>query len=114
MTVLAPADDHTISKLTRDLNCLITFFDNSATLKDWSMRRTIGIGRESQGFFHLSSPSFSTACTSMDTPLLNHSRFGHPNISKFWKMVPRFSNLFSIECESINLGNILMSHFPDA
>ena len=32
-----------ISKLTRDLNCLITFSDNSITLQDQSTGRTIGI-----------------------------------------------------------------------
>ena len=89
-----------ISKLTCDLNCLITFSDNSITLQDRSMGRMIGIGREFQGLFHLSSSSFSTACTSMDNPLLIHSRLGHPNISKFWIMVPHFSSLFPIECES--------------
>ena len=36
-----------ISKLTRDLNCLITFSDHSATLQDWSTGHSIGIGRES-------------------------------------------------------------------
>ena len=86
-----------ISKLTRDLNCLITFFDNSVTLQDRSTRRMIGIGCEFQGLFHLSSPSSSTAYTSMDTPLLIHSRLGHPNISKFRLMVPRFSSLSSIK-----------------
>ena len=45
-----------ISKLTRDLNCLITFSDNFVTLQDPSMGRTIGIGRESHGLFLLSSP----------------------------------------------------------
>ena len=43
-----------ISKLTRDLNCLITFSDNSITLQSRSTGRTIGIGREFQGLFHLS------------------------------------------------------------
>ena len=57
----------------------------------------IGIGREFQGLFHLSWPSSSTACTSMDTPLLIHSHLGHPNISKFQIMGPRFSSLSSIE-----------------
>ena len=89
-----------ISKLTRDLNCLITFSDNSVTLYDRSTGRTISMGHESHGLFHLSSPSFSTTCTSMDTPLLIHSRLGHPNTSKFQKMVPRFSSLSLIECES--------------
>ena len=89
-----------ISKLTRDLNRLITFSDNSVTFKDWSTGRMIGIGREFQILFHLSSPLSFTACTSMDTPLLIHSRLGHPNISKFQIMVPHFSSLSSIECES--------------
>ena len=89
-----------ISKLTRDLTCLITFSDNFVTLQDRSTGRTIGIGREFQGFFHLNSPSSSFACTSMETPLLVHSRLGHPNISKFRVMVPHFSSLPSIECES--------------
>ena len=89
-----------ISKLTHYLNCLITFSNNSITLQDWSTGRTIGIGCEFQSLFHLSSPSSSTACTSMDTPLFIHSRLGHPNISKFRVMVPRFSSLSSIKCES--------------
>ena len=50
-----------INKLTRDLNCLITFSDHSVTLQDRSTWKTIGIGRESEGLFHLSSPSSSTA-----------------------------------------------------
>ena len=63
------------------------------------MGRTIGIGCESKGFFHLCLPSPSTACTSMDTPLLIHSHLGHLNISVFRIMVPRFSSLSSIQCE---------------
>ena len=101
-----------ISKLTHDLNCLITFSDNSVTLQDWSTRRTIDIGREFQGLFHLSSPSSSTACTSMDTPLLIHNLLGHPNISKFRIMVPRFSNFSSIECESCQLEKHTRVSFP--
>ena len=89
-----------MSKLTHDLNCLITFFDNFVTLQDRSTEKTIGIGCEFQGLFHLSSPSSSIACTSMDTPLLIHSRLDHPNIYKFRVMVPRFSSLSSVECES--------------
>ena len=82
-----------ISKLTRDLNCLITFLDNSITLQDRSTRRTIDIGREFQGLFYLNSPSSSTACTSIETPLFIHIRLSHPNISKLRVIVPRFSSL---------------------
>ena len=76
------------------------------------MGRTIGIGRESHGFFFLSSPSSYTACTSMDTPFFIHSCLGHSNISKFRMMVPCFSSLSSIKCESCQLGKHTRVQFP--
>ena len=100
------------SNLTRDLNCLTTFFDNFITLQNRSTGRTIGIRREFQGLLHLSSPSSSIACTSMDTPLLIHSRLGHLNISKFRIMVSRFSSLSSIECESCQPRKHIRVSFP--
>ena len=48
----------------------------------------------------------------MDTPLLIHGHLGHSNISKFWIMVPHFSNLSSIECESCQLGKHTRVPFP--
>ena len=58
-----------ISKLTHDLNCLITFSDNSITLQDQIIGRTIIIGCEFQGLFHLNSLS-----SSMDTLLVMNRR----------------------------------------
>nr|CAN79194.1 hypothetical protein VITISV_000236 [Vitis vinifera] len=63
-----------ISKITRTLNCSIIFSDKSVILQDWSTGKTIGIGRESQGLYHLTSPSFSAACISTDASLLIHNR----------------------------------------
>ena len=63
----------------------------------------IDIRHESQGLFHLSSPLCSTACTSTKAPLLLHSRLGHLSLSKFRKLVPHFSSLSSLECESYQL-----------
>ncbi|RVW88019.1 Retrovirus-related Pol polyprotein from transposon RE2 [Vitis vinifera] len=54
------------------------------------------IGRESQGLYHLTSPSTPAVCISTYTSLLIHSRLGHPSLSKFRKMVPRFSSLLSL------------------
>ena len=101
-----------ISKLTRDLHCVITFSHNSVTLQDRRTGKTIGIGHESQGLFHLSSPLCSTACTSTEAPLLLHSRLGHPSLSKFRKLVPHFSSLSSLECESCQLGKHTCVLFP--
>ncbi|RVX13111.1 hypothetical protein CK203_017860 [Vitis vinifera] len=56
-------------------------------LKDRSMGKTIGIGRESQGLYHLTSDSSLTVCISTDAPLLIHNCLGHRSLSKFQKMV---------------------------
>ncbi|KAL6323893.1 hypothetical protein AAG906_005890 [Vitis piasezkii] len=101
-----------ISKITRTLNCSITFSDKFVTLQDRSTGKTIGIGRESQGLYHLTSDSSPTVCISTDAPLLIHSRLGHPSLSKFQKMVPRFSTLSSLSCESCQLGKHTRVSFP--
>ena len=101
-----------ISKSTNDLHCVLTFTHNSVTLHDQSTGKTIGIGHESQGLFHLSWPLWSTACTSTEAPVLLQSRLGHPSLSKFRKLVSHFSSLSSLECESCWLGKHTRVLFP--
>ena len=81
-------------------------------MQDRSTGKTIGIRRESQGLYHLISPSTSVVCMSTDAPLLIHSRLGHPSLSKFQKMVPRFSSLSSLAYESCQLGKHTRVLFP--
>ena len=101
-----------INKLIHNLNCSITFSHFFVTSQDHSTGRTIDIGHESQGLFHLSSTPSSTICTSMDAPLLVHSRLDHPNISQLRKMVSCFSSLSSLECEPCHLGKHTHVSFP--
>ncbi|KAL6323576.1 hypothetical protein AAG906_039164 [Vitis piasezkii] len=77
-----------MSKITHTLNCSITFSDKFVTLQDRSTGKTIGIGCESQGLYHLTSPS---------TPV---------------KMVSHFSSLSSLACESCQLGKHTHVSFP--
>ncbi|RVW36766.1 putative mitochondrial protein [Vitis vinifera] len=79
---------------------------------DRSTGKTIGIGHESQGLYHLTSPSTPAVCISTDAPLLIQSRLGHPSLSKFQKMVPSFSSLSSLACESCQLGKHTCVSFP--
>ncbi|RVW72360.1 Retrovirus-related Pol polyprotein from transposon TNT 1-94 [Vitis vinifera] len=79
---------------------------------DRSTGKTISIGRESQGLYHLTAPSTPTVCISTDAPLLIHNRLGHPSLSKFQKMVPSFSSLSSLACESCQLGKHTRVSFP--
>ncbi|RVW57754.1 hypothetical protein CK203_114123 [Vitis vinifera] len=89
----------------------VTLANGSQTV-DRSTRKTIGIGRESQGLYHLTSPSTPAVCISTNAPLLIHSRLGHPSLSKFQKMVPCFSSLSSLACESCQLGKHTRVSFP--
>ena len=82
------------------------------TLQDRSTGKTIDIGRESQGLYHLTSQSSSAVCVFTDAPLLIHSRLGHPSLSKFQKMVPRFPTLSSLACESCQLRKHTRVSFP--
>ncbi|RVW65068.1 Retrovirus-related Pol polyprotein from transposon RE1 [Vitis vinifera] len=92
---------------------VVTLANGSQTVaKGPEYGKTIGIGRESQGLYHLTSDSSPTVCISTDAPLLIHSRLGHPNLSKFEKMVPCFSTLSSLSCESCQLGKHTPVSFP--
>ncbi|RVW70040.1 Retrovirus-related Pol polyprotein from transposon RE2 [Vitis vinifera] len=91
----------------------VTLANGSQTVaKGPSTGKTIGIGRESQGLYHLTSDSSPAVCISTDAPLLIHNRLGHPSLSKFQKMVPRFSTLSSLPCESCQLGKHTRVSFP--
>ncbi|RVW45701.1 hypothetical protein CK203_105146 [Vitis vinifera] len=76
----------------------------TSVLYTLELREDDCIGRESQGLYHLTSDSSPAVCISTDAPLLIHNRLGHPSLSKFQKMVPRFSTLSSLPCESCQLG----------
>ena len=90
----------------------LLFSHNSVTLQDRSTGKTIDIGHESQGLFHLSSPLCSIACTSMEALPLLHSHLGHPSLSKFQKLIPHFFGLSSLECESCQFGKHTRVSFP--
>ncbi|RVW90255.1 hypothetical protein CK203_036770 [Vitis vinifera] len=62
----------------------VTLANGSQTMeKGPEYGKTIGIGRESQGLYHLTSPSTPAVCISTDAPLFIHSCLGHPSLSKF-------------------------------
>ena len=58
-----------VSKLTRTLNCSISFFLNHCLIQDLSMKRIIGRGRESEGLYILETDvTKSVACSRVGTP----------------------------------------------
>nr|KYP76941.1 Retrovirus-related Pol polyprotein from transposon TNT 1-94 [Cajanus cajan] len=98
-----------LSRLTRSLDCLISFTKDSVFLQDRSSGRMIGTGCESHGLYHLrtSAPVGLVA----DSPSLIHAQLGHPSLVKLQQLVPRLSKLSHLSCESCQLGKHSRSSF---
>jgi len=93
-----------ISKLTRSLNCSITFTSGSLCIQDQSTGNTIGAGSEQQGLYYLQSPS-STVCNVSASPDIIHRRLGHPSLDKLKVLVPQLT--FKVSSVShVSLANM--------
>ena len=88
-----------VSKLTRDLNCVISFFPDHCLFQDLTTKRIIGRGHESGGLYVLESPR-PVACSSVLSPFEVHCRLGHPSLSSLKKLYPQFNHLSVLDCES--------------
>jgi len=50
----------------------------------------------------------------MNSPSLIHARLGHPSLAMMQQLVPSFSNVSSLSCESCQLGKHICSSFPSS
>lgn len=101
-----------ISKLTKHLNCSVTFFPGSVVIQDLKTETMIGEGCESNGLYYLKECASSTACSISISPLQIHCRLGHPSLEKLKILIPSLSHVSSLECESYQLGKHHHVHFP--
>ena len=98
-----------VSRLTRGLNCSVTFFPHWCVLQDLATRRMIGLGKQRDGLYYLaalttnktetnsySSPNRQPTCnlTSSSTDLW-HSRLGYVSHSRLSFIAQNFLN-FSV------------------
>ena len=97
-----------ISKLTRTLNCSISFFPNYCLIQT---KRIIDRGCESGGLYILDRevPKY-VACSRVLTPFKLHYRLGHPSLSLFKKLYPQFSSLSSLNYESCRYAKLHRVH----
>ncbi|KAE8692073.1 hypothetical protein F3Y22_tig00110860pilonHSYRG00043 [Hibiscus syriacus] len=73
-----------ISNLTRENNCLITFSSSSFTIHDLATRTVVGVKRCEKGLYvldrgHASFLSSLSKCTSRASSVTWHPRLGHPS-----------------------------------
>jgi transposase InsO family protein len=101
-----------VSRLTRSLNCSVTFSPYWCILQDLATRRTIGLGKQRNGLYYLvalatekslTNPSSSTnrpACNlTISSTDLWHSRLGHVSPSRLSFIAKNFLN-FSVESKN--------------
>ena len=78
-----------VSKLTRTLNCSISFFPDYCLIQDLLTKQIIGRGHESGGLYILETKvQKSVACSGVVTPFELHYRLGHPSLSLLKKLYP--------------------------
>ncbi|KAL5810383.1 hypothetical protein ACOSQ3_027085 [Xanthoceras sorbifolium] len=90
-----------VSQLTRNLNCYISFFPDHCLFQDLMTKQIIGKGHESGGLYILNtSIPKSVACSGVTSPFEAHCRLGHPSLPLLKKLCPQFSKVSSLDCES--------------
>ena len=86
-----------VIKMTRTLNCNISFFLDHCLIQDLSTKRIIGRGHESGGLYILKiEVPKSVSCSGIVTPFELHCRLGHPSLPLLKKLYPQFSSLSSL------------------
>ncbi|KAL1108514.1 hypothetical protein V6Z11_D03G115100 [Gossypium hirsutum] len=86
-----------VSKLTTDLNCMVSFYPHFCLIQDLSSGKMRGIGKVRGGLYFLDPsqqtlvipPSSIAANASIDSFFLWHTRLGHASISRLNK-APNF------------------------
>ena len=103
-----------MSKLTRTLNCNISFSPDYCLIQDLSTKRVISKGCESGGLYILDTevPKSGSlhARSGVVTPFKLHCRPGHPSLSLLKKLYPQFSSLSSLKCESCQYAKLHREH----
>ena len=92
-----------VSKITRTLNCSVSFFPDYCVFQDLTTKKIIGKGHLSGGLYVLDTQvnvSTPIACSSVLTPFDAHCRLGHPSLPALKKLCPQFQNVSSLDCES--------------
>jgi len=76
----SPFNFLSISRLTRSLDCVISFTNNFVCLQDRSSKQVIGTKCESHGLYHLRPSTHVSAV--MESPPFLHAQLGHLTLAK--------------------------------
>ncbi|KAK2982173.1 hypothetical protein RJ640_029076 [Escallonia rubra] len=93
------------SKLTPDLNCTLTFWQNFFVIQDLHSRRLIGVGRERNGLYYLEPIKGGKALTARNTISANmwHLRLAHLSVNRI-SLIPDLS--VSFDCKKTSFCDV--------
>ena len=114
-----------VSKLSQDSNCCVSFFDSHCVFQEHPSGKTIGSAKMKDGLYYFVDEDFenkqahgysSVSSTSvLDQIIIWHNRLGHPSFAYLKKMLPQlFNNIESsqIVCEHCILAKSHKSSYP--
>ena len=83
-----------IARITKDLNCSVTFFDDCCILQDRTSRMPIGVGEQKDGFYYYEKTPLKIYSNVVRASELWHKPMGHPSseIMSFFAKELGFSN----------------------
>src|ERR1044072_7894907 len=91
-----------IQKLTKDLNCAVTFFQSHCVFQDLATGKTIGLAKEQDGLYYL--PHKESKCHHAISESwansqiwLQHRRLGHPPSRMLKSLFPHLFSTLSVE-----------------
>lgn len=87
-----------VSKLTREFNCALTFFPGFCTMQDLHSRKLIGMGKQAGGLYIMESMREEGKAMSVKVDsTVWHQRLGHASFTKLQKL-NFLSNLSRDDC----------------
>jgi len=93
-----------VSRLTKSLDCSLTFFRDYYVFQELRTQKTIGIGHESGGLYHIERGSEVIACFN-SLPYLDILCWsGHRSSQNLKNLVSNLSHVSSLDYESCQLG----------
>ncbi len=94
-----------VSKLTKDMNCFISFFDDHCLFQDIATKQVIGRGHVSGGLYILDQWVPKSVASVSSTSLFEaHCRLGHPCLQYLKKVCPQFKSATSLDCETCHFA----------
>ena len=111
-----------ISKITKDLNCVVNFSQSTCVFQDLISGRKIGSAKEYEGLYYfekdilVKGQAQTVSCNSLSRKqevLLWHCRLGHPSFPYLQHLFPSlFENKDFFQCEVCQVAKHKQASFP--